>query len=292
MGKTIEHASLNGTDVSDEENAESMMKIFVGLPAEVITQSVSKIHEEFSKFCADYSEGTIEEKDSPLATLHGIQKCFIIIQNRCVQATEELSRLVFETASQRPATLEDFRTQELAIEMQTWLLELSKFQPIGSLQVEIAKMYFCFQIREVGAKLNSATQNAIGYVLAWLLDPTPGDSNDVFKLTTKEVFATCCEKYSINGVPLGRLVDEALCKERAMLAQAQAETKAKAPYANCNGKQDKSYGSDKQVAKIKKDSTLAQREIAKLKNQLHQAKENMAEEHVERSSHRLCLYGT
>jgi hypothetical protein len=40
---------------------------------------------------------------------------------------EELSRLEIETASQRPATLKDFRTQEIAIEMQTRLLECSKF---------------------------------------------------------------------------------------------------------------------------------------------------------------------
>ncbi len=107
------------------------MKIFVNLPAEFITQGVSKIHEEFAKFfCAEYFEGTLEEKDSPLAALHGIQKCFSMIQNQSVQATEELSRLVIETASQRPATLKDFREQELAIEMQTRLLELSKFQPI------------------------------------------------------------------------------------------------------------------------------------------------------------------
>jgi hypothetical protein len=87
----------------DDENAESMMKMFVGLPAEIITHSVSKIHEELSKFIfAEYFEETLGEKDSPLAPLHGIQKCFIIFQNRCVQATEELSRLVNETASQHP----------------------------------------------------------------------------------------------------------------------------------------------------------------------------------------------
>jgi hypothetical protein len=78
-----------------------------------------------------------------------------------VQATEEFSRLVIETASQRPATLKDFRTQELASEMQTRLLELSKFQPISSLQEEIAKKFCRFQIRGEGAKL-TATQNAIG----------------------------------------------------------------------------------------------------------------------------------
>jgi hypothetical protein len=45
-----------------------MMKMFVGLPTEVINQGVSKIHEEFSKFfCAEYFEGTLEEKDSPFS---------------------------------------------------------------------------------------------------------------------------------------------------------------------------------------------------------------------------------
>ncbi len=39
------------------------MKMFVNLPAEVITQSVSKIHEEFAKFCcAEYFEGTLKRK--------------------------------------------------------------------------------------------------------------------------------------------------------------------------------------------------------------------------------------
>jgi hypothetical protein len=85
-------------------------------------------------------------------------------------------------------TLKEFRTQELALEMQTRLLELSKLQPIGSLQEEITKKFCRFQIREEGTKLNSATQNAVGYALVQLLDPTPGDSNDVSKLTTKEVF--------------------------------------------------------------------------------------------------------
>jgi hypothetical protein len=49
--------------------------------------------------------------------------------------------------------------------MQTRLLELSKFQSIGSLQEEIAKKFCRFQIR--------ATQNAIGYALALLLDTNP-----------------------------------------------------------------------------------------------------------------------
>ncbi len=103
------------------------------------------------------------------------------------------------------------------------------------------------------------------------------------RLTIEEVFAICREKFcSINGAPIGRLEDDNLRKELAMLAQA--ETKTKVPFANRNGKQDKSDGSDTQVAKIKQELTLAQREIAKLKNQLHQTKENMAKERAEHGS--------
>jgi hypothetical protein len=77
-------------------------------------------------------------------------------------------------------------------------------------------------------------------------------------------------------------MDDNLHKEHAMLAQGETETKA--PFANRNGKPDRSYGLDPQFAKIKKELFLAQREIANLKNQLHQAKENMAKERAERSS--------
>ncbi len=49
---------MHGTDLSDEENAENMYKIFVNVPAEVITQGVSMIHREFSKFFrAEYFNG-------------------------------------------------------------------------------------------------------------------------------------------------------------------------------------------------------------------------------------------
>ncbi len=65
---------------------------------------------------------------------------------------------------------------------------------------------------------------------------------------------------------------------------AQAKTRTKVPFANCNSRPDKSDGSGTQVAKIKKDLILAQREISKLKNQVHQAKGNMAKERAERSS--------
>jgi hypothetical protein len=49
-GKALDHVSMYGTDLSDEENTENMCRMFVNLPAEVITQEVSMIHGEFSKF--------------------------------------------------------------------------------------------------------------------------------------------------------------------------------------------------------------------------------------------------
>ena len=98
-GKALDHVSMYGTDLLDEENAENMYQMFVNLPAEVITQGVSKIHEEFSKsFRAEYFDDESNNKGGPLALLRGIQQCFIDIQNRCVWATDELSRLVIETA--------------------------------------------------------------------------------------------------------------------------------------------------------------------------------------------------
>ncbi len=57
---------------------------------------------------------------------------------------------------------------------------------------------------------------------------------------------------------------------------AHADPKSKVPFSNRN-----SDGTDSQAANLKKDSTLAQREIAELKNQLHQAKENIAKERAE-----------
>ncbi len=95
------YQSMYGTDRSGDENTT-----FVNLPAVVITQGVSVIHEEFSKnFHREYFNGESNKNGGPLAILQGIQQCFIEIQNRCVQATDELSRLVIETAGQRPATL-------------------------------------------------------------------------------------------------------------------------------------------------------------------------------------------
>jgi hypothetical protein len=100
-GKALDHASMYGTDLFNEENAESMMRMFVRLRVEFIIQGVSKIHEEFSKFfCAGYFDNESGNKGGPLALLRGIQECFIDIQNRCVRATDDLSRLVIETAGQ------------------------------------------------------------------------------------------------------------------------------------------------------------------------------------------------
>ncbi len=97
--------------------------------------------------------------------------------------------MVIETASHRPATLEDFRTQELALERQTRLWELSKFEPIRSRQEEITKKFCRLQIREEGTLLNTATQTAIGFALSLLLDTPIGD--DVPAINLKKVFSTC-----------------------------------------------------------------------------------------------------
>ncbi len=88
--KALGHVSMYGTDLSDEENTENMYQIFVNLPAEVITQGVSRIHGEFSEFFrAEYSEDESNIKGGPLAILRGIPQCFIDIQNRCVRATDD-----------------------------------------------------------------------------------------------------------------------------------------------------------------------------------------------------------
>jgi hypothetical protein len=53
----------------------------------------------------------------------------------------------------------------------------------------------------------------------------------VTKLYLKKVLATCREKFcSINGAPVGRLFDEGMRQERAMLAHT--ETKSKGPFGN------------------------------------------------------------
>jgi hypothetical protein len=67
-----------------------------------------------------------------------------------------------------------------------------------------------------------------------------------FKLRIKEVFTVCRDKIcSINGTPIGLWVDEDFSKKHALLAQA--ENKTKVPFANRNGKPDKSDVSDTQV---------------------------------------------
>jgi hypothetical protein len=98
----------------------------------------------------------------------------------------------------------------------------------------------------------------------------------VSTLNLKKVSSTIC---SINEAPVGRLLD--MCQERML---ALAETKSKAPFGNRNGRPDKSDGLDPQFAKLKRELTLAHREISNFKNQLHQAKENIAKERAERGS--------
>jgi hypothetical protein len=136
---------------------------------------------------------------------------------------------------------------------QTQLWELSKFEPIGTRQEEIAK-------------------NTIGFALSRFLVTTPGE--DVSTINLKNVFSTCREFCSINGAPVGRTLDEGMRQERAM--QAQTETKSKASFGNRNdhGRTDKSDGLDPQFAKLKKKLFLALREISNLKNQLHQEGEH------------------
>jgi hypothetical protein len=61
------------------------------------------------------------------------------------------------------------------------------------------------------------------------LDPSPRDAVATFNL--KKVFSTCREIFcSIDGAPVGHLLNESMRQERAMLAQA--ETNSKAPFGN------------------------------------------------------------
>ena len=139
-GKALDHMSMYGTDLTDEEYTANMYRMFINLPAEVITQGVSMIHTEFTKFfCAECFKTESIEQGGSLAKMRGIQQCFIIIQNRCVRATDEIYRMVNETAGHRPGTLKEFRAQEIALERQVRLLERSKFEPIGSRQEEIVR---------------------------------------------------------------------------------------------------------------------------------------------------------
>jgi hypothetical protein len=84
---------------------------------------------------------------------------------------------------------------------------------------------------------------------ARVVDTPQGGSDAVSNLTIKDEFTVCRDIFcGINGAPIGRLVDGNMRKERALLAQA--DTKTKVPFADSNGKPDKSDGSDAQVAKI------------------------------------------
>ncbi len=163
---------------------------------------------------------------------NNVLSIFKIVVFGLLMSYQLVSRLVIETASQRPATLKDFRTQEFALERQTQLWELSKFEPIGTRQVEIAKKFCRLQIREECSRLNIATQNAIGFALSRFLDPAPGE--DVPTINLKKVLSTCRDKFcSVNGAPVGHVLDEggrsALCwpkprpKARGNLATATVE---------------------------------------------------------------------
>jgi hypothetical protein len=67
-----------------------------------------------------------------------------------------------------------------------------------------------------------ATQNAIGFALSQLLD-----GEDVTAINLKKVFSTCRDKFcSINGAPVGRIIEDSMRQERAMLAQTETKSKA------------------------------------------------------------------
>ncbi len=72
--------------------------MFVNLLAEVITQGVSMIQAEFSKFFrAEYFNGESSKQGGSLALMRGIQQCFIEIQNLCVQGRNHFfSEIILE----------------------------------------------------------------------------------------------------------------------------------------------------------------------------------------------------
>ena len=78
-------------------------------------------------------------------------------------------------------------------------------------------------------------------------------------INLKKVFSTCWDKFcSIDKfcnmrptAPVGRILDEGIRPERAMLAQT--ESKSKASLGSSNDRMDESDGSDPQHAKQKKE---------------------------------------
>ncbi len=70
----------------------------------------------------------------------------------------------------------------------------------------------------------------------------------------------------------------------ALCSQTETKSKASLGCRNDHGRTDKPDGLDPQFTKLKKDLSLALREISNLKNQLHQAKENIAKERAGRCS--------
>jgi hypothetical protein len=70
---------MYGTDLSDEENSENMYQIFKNILAEVITQGVSIIYGEFSKFFrTEHFDDKSNNTGGPLALLRGIQQSLLI----------------------------------------------------------------------------------------------------------------------------------------------------------------------------------------------------------------------
>ncbi len=84
MGKFIEHTSIYGTDLSDDENAESMMKIF--MPSLKVYRRYIK--NSPNSFMLIISRTHLKRKIVrwQLYTVFRIVSLFV--QNQCVQATE------------------------------------------------------------------------------------------------------------------------------------------------------------------------------------------------------------
>ncbi len=66
---------------------------------------------------------------------------------------------------------------------------------------------------------------------------------------------------------------------------AQTETKSKTPFGNRNGRADKSDGLDPQFVKLKKDLSLALREISS-QNRCVRATDELSRSVIETASHR------
>ncbi len=131
---------------------------------------------------------------------------------------------------------------------------------------------------EEGTRLNVATQNVIRNALARLLDTWDDDAE--LRWTIKEVLVVCCDKFwSINGAPIAPYGRWEHAQGTCYAGSSQYQSLSTICQLQLQTGQVYS-----QVAKIVKELTFARREIAYLKNQLHQSEENLAEERAEHAS--------